>query len=136
MARPVSSVLGTLIKFFRKHNGSSEIDTDFDIPDGNEPEATKYVREIILSFAEKRIERITISNNDGMAFCEHTHVIVPFNNVRNRVSAMTNTIVHYKTNKDQIGIIECIVHGVKFKIDVIDYAGITKIDFLVTSIRA
>jgi hypothetical protein len=121
--------------FLGIHKNASDPDDGL-VSDGIESEACTYVREIIMYCVSNKIKRFSITNNNGFALCEHSQMQTPFNQVRNRVSVMTDSIVHYKTQLEQTGVIECIVHGVKYHIGVVDRINKSGIDFTLNPVES
>lgn len=90
---------------------------------GEESEAVRYVREVIMAALDRGLDTIQITAVAGKAVCTLCDAHPPYVNVRNRIAIMTDSIRSYDNRTDQRGTIVVRVHdGRAFVLGVEDRA--------------
>lgn len=89
---------------------------------GDESPATRYVREVISTAIDRRLDTCEITAQDGAARCPLVDEAHPYVQVRNRIAIMTDTIRSYDNRTDQQGTILVRYRQVDYDITVEDRA--------------
>lgn len=90
--------------FFSRKKHTDEDDLQM-YGSGEESEAVRYVREVIMAALDRGLDTIQITAVAGKATCILCDAHPPYVNVRNRIAIMTDSIRSYDNRTDQRGVI-------------------------------